>query len=59
MRQDLDVELFGPALAGICLHRFYVLGETPTRELVSRVIDQIIVPAATASGSATTEEIHV
>ena len=59
VRADLDVELFGPALAGICLHRFYVLGETPTRELVSRVIDQIIVPAATASGSATTEEIHV
>ena len=41
--------LFGPALAGICLHRFYVLGEPPTRELVSRIIDQIIVPAATAT----------
>jgi AcrR family transcriptional regulator len=59
VRQDLDVELFGPALAGICLHRFYVLGEPPTPELVSRVIDQIIVPAATASGSPTTEETHV
>ena len=47
IRQDLDVGLFGPALAGICLHRFYVLGEPPTRELVSRVIDQIILPAAT------------
>jgi AcrR family transcriptional regulator len=60
VRQDLDVALFAPALAGICLHRFYVLGEPPTRELVSRVIDQIIVPAATASGSnPTTEEMHV
>ncbi len=68
VRQDLDVELFGPALAGICLHRFYVLGEPPTRELVSRVIDQIIVPAATATvpreslpteSLSTTEEPHV
>jgi AcrR family transcriptional regulator len=51
VREDLDVGLFGPALAGICLHRLYVLGEPPTKELVARVIDQIIVPAATASGS--------
>jgi AcrR family transcriptional regulator len=60
VRPDLDVELFAPALAGICLHRFYVLGEPPTQELVTRVIDQIIVPAATASGSSpTTEETLV
>ena len=58
VRPDLDVELFAPALAGICLHRFYVLGERPTQELVTRVIDQIIVPAATASGIPTTEETH-
>jgi AcrR family transcriptional regulator len=57
VRPDLDVEIFGPALAGICLHRFYVLGEPPTRELVSRVIDQIIVPAATASGSPSPEQL--
>jgi hypothetical protein len=56
VRPDLDVELFAPALAGICLHRFYVLGEAPTQELVSRIIDQIIVPAATASGSIPTTE---
>jgi AcrR family transcriptional regulator len=56
VRADLDVELFAPALAGICLHRFYVLGEAPTQELVSRIIDQIIVPAATASGSIPTTE---
>ncbi len=68
VRQDLDVGLFGPALAGICLHRFYVLGEPPTRERVSRIIDQIIVPAATATVPreslptetlSTTEEPHV
>jgi AcrR family transcriptional regulator len=68
VRPDLDVAIFGPALAGICLHRFYVLGERPTAELIARVIDQIIVPAASApvpresqpaESLSTTEEIHV
>lgn len=48
VRADLDLTLFGPALAGILLHRAYLLGEAPTRDLIVRVIDQIIVPAATA-----------
>ena len=48
VRPDLDVSLFGPALAGILLHRAYLLGEPPSQELVARVIDQIIVPAATS-----------
>ena len=56
VRADLDLTLFGPALAGILLHRAYLLGEAPTRELIERVIDQIIVPAATAP---TTKESHV
>ena len=47
-RADLDVTVFGPALAGILLHRAYVFGEQPDPDLISRVIDQIIVPAATA-----------
>lgn len=46
IREDLDVSLFGPAIAGICLHRLYVLGEAPDREQIARIIDQIIVPAA-------------
>jgi AcrR family transcriptional regulator len=44
---DLDVSLFAPALAGICLHRAFVMGERLDGDLVGRVIDQIIVPAAT------------
>jgi AcrR family transcriptional regulator len=48
VRADLDVSLFGPALAGILLHRAYLLGEAPTREQIARVIDQIILPAALA-----------
>ena len=54
-RSDLDIALFGPALAGILLHRAYLLGDPPSRELIAQVIDQIIVPAATAP---TTKETH-
>ena len=45
VRADLDLDLFAPALAGIVLHRFYVLGETPDATTITRVIDQIILPA--------------
>ena len=47
LRADIDLELFEPALAGIVLHRVFLLGESPDGDLVARVIDQIIVPAAT------------
>ena len=43
----VDIDLFAPALAGIVLHRMYVMGELPDEELITRVIDQIILPAAT------------
>jgi AcrR family transcriptional regulator len=46
VRGDLDLELFEPALAGICLHRVLLMGEQPTEDLIARVIDQIILPAA-------------
>lgn len=55
VREDLDTALFGPALAGILLHRVYLMGEAPSRVLIARVIDQIIIPAATAP---TTKESH-
>jgi AcrR family transcriptional regulator len=47
IRDDVDVELLAPALAGIVLHRFFLLGEAPTKDLITSVIDQIILPAAT------------
>ena len=46
IRPDVDLDLLAPALAGIILHRLFVLGEHPTRTLIARVIDQIILPAA-------------
>lgn len=47
IREDADLSLLEPALAGIVLHRVFVLGETPDDELITRVIDQILLPAAT------------
>ncbi|MGN6724047.1 MAG: TetR/AcrR family transcriptional regulator [Marmoricola sp.] len=44
---DLDLEIIGPALAGVCLHRAYLMGQPPDEELITRVIDHLIIPAAT------------
>lgn len=46
----VDIELLAPALAGIVMHRFILVGDIPTEEIVINVIDQIILPAATAAG---------
>lgn len=48
LRPDVDVELLSPALAGIVLQRVFLLGEKPDEDLITRVIDQIILPAALA-----------
>ncbi|QIG42227.1 TetR/AcrR family transcriptional regulator [Nocardioides anomalus] len=50
VREDVDIELLAPALAGIVLHRFFIMGEPPTPETIAQVVDQIILPAATAAG---------
>ena len=47
IREDVDIDLLAPALAGIVLHRFFLVGEAPTKGLITDVIDQIILPAAT------------
>lgn len=44
---SVDIDLLAPALAGIVLHRVYLMGELPDEALITRVIDQIILPAAT------------
>jgi AcrR family transcriptional regulator len=45
LRDDLDIDIVVPALAGIVLHRIFVLGEQPDQKLIERAIDQIILPA--------------
>jgi AcrR family transcriptional regulator len=44
---DLDLDLMAPALAGIVLHRSFVLGLPADEKTVARVVDEIILPAAT------------
>lgn len=53
---EVDIDLLAPALAGIVMHRFILVGEPPSRELVLRVIDQIILPAATSHGRTTSQQ---
>ena len=55
---DLDLDLLSPALAGIVLHRSFVLGLPADEKTVARVVDEIIVPAATRRSPAppTTDE---
>ena len=49
IRDDVDLDLVAPALPGIVLHRVFLLGEQATPDLVTRVIDQIILPAVSPS----------
>jgi AcrR family transcriptional regulator len=45
VREDLDLDLVAPALAGMVLHRIFLLGESPSAETIAALIDQIILPA--------------
>jgi AcrR family transcriptional regulator len=45
VRDDIDLDLVAPALAGIVLHRIFVMGEQPGPTLIEHVVDQIILPA--------------
>ena len=51
--EHVEIDLLAPALAGIILHRFFILGEHPTEDAIVRVIDQIILPAATRPAGST------
>lgn len=52
LRDDVDLDLLEPALAGVVLHRVFMLGQLPDEDLITRVIDQIILPAALRPGVA-------
>lgn len=43
---DVDLAILAPSLAGIVLHRAFLLGEPVTPDLVGRVLDEVILPAA-------------
>lgn len=42
---DVDLEVIGPALAGILLHRNFILGVPPDDTTIERVVDHVILPA--------------
>jgi AcrR family transcriptional regulator len=48
---DLDLDLLSPALAGIILHRSFVLGLPVDDKTVAQVVDEIILPAVTRPAS--------
>ena len=45
LRDGVDLDVVGPALAGIVLHSQFVLGQQPTEASITAVIDQVILPA--------------
>jgi hypothetical protein len=46
---DIDVELLSVTLPAVIVHHAYILGVEPTDELILRVIDNVILPAARGS----------
>jgi len=42
---DIDIDIIAPALAGILLHRAFVLGALTDDATIERVIDHVILPA--------------
>ncbi len=45
IRDDLDLDIVGPALPAIVMHRQFFLGQPATPESITKVIDQVILPA--------------
>jgi AcrR family transcriptional regulator len=46
LKEGVDLDLLAPALAGIVLHRLFLMGLPPDQDTIRRVVDQIILPAA-------------
>jgi AcrR family transcriptional regulator len=45
VRTDVDLDLVLDVLPGIVLHRVFLRGERPTPELITRVVDDVVLPA--------------
>jgi AcrR family transcriptional regulator len=54
IRDDVDLDVVVPALPGIALHRQFLLGQSPDVDFITRVIDQVILPAVAVGLPATT-----
>jgi len=42
---DIDIDIIGPALAAILMHRAFILGFAPDDQTIERVVDHVILPA--------------
>ena len=42
---DVDVDIVAPALAGILMHRAFLLGDSIDDATIERVVDHVILPA--------------
>lgn len=56
IRRDLDLEVIAPALAGVLLHRAFVLGIPTDDSMVERLVDHLILPAVLHPETAPTSE---
>ena len=56
IRADLDIDLVTPALTGMVLHRIFLMGEHATPDLITALIDQIIIPACRPQAQAPRED---
>jgi AcrR family transcriptional regulator len=58
--EDIDVEVIAPALAGILMHRAFILGDLPDDATIERVVDHVILPAVQhpSCGAGTTQGNH-
>lgn len=43
---DTDLSVLAPSLTGIVMHRSFLLGDAITPELIGRILDEVVLPAA-------------
>ncbi|MDN5853644.1 MAG: TetR/AcrR family transcriptional regulator C-terminal ligand-binding domain-containing protein, partial [Actinomycetia bacterium] len=44
---DVDLDLMATVLPAVVLHRTFILGLPTEREMIERIIDEVVMPAAT------------
>lgn len=54
IRDDIDLEVIGPAMAGVLLHRTFVLGLDNDDDVIERVVDHLILPAVLTASAVPT-----
>lgn len=47
--RDVDLELLSSILPAIVLHRRFILGLSTGTEMIERIVDEVVIPAATCS----------